>query len=83
MTAMKQTSLFAFNDAPISTIPKWLEGYDGKHKTIFRMDAEALVEDLNRMPSQQFPNNVDYRVYHLLMLRVSLPLGTDPAFVSR
>jgi len=51
MAAMKQTSLFAFDDAPISTTPKWLEGYDGKHKMVFRMDAEALTEDINKMPS--------------------------------
>ncbi len=51
MVEAKQTTLFAYDDAPVSKEPAWLEDYDGKHKTIFRMDAEALTEDLNAMPS--------------------------------
>ena len=51
MNAAKQLTLFAFDDVPVSSEPKWLEDYDGTHKGIYMMDAEALVEDLNKMPS--------------------------------
>lgn len=51
MNAAKQLTLFAFDDIQVSTEPKWLEDYDGSHKGIYRMDAETLVEDLNKMPS--------------------------------
>lgn len=51
MTTAKQMTMFAFEDTPMSSEPMWLEDYDGKHKTVYRMDAEAIVEDLNRMPS--------------------------------
>ena len=51
MATAKQMTMFAFDDTPVSTDPIWLEDYDGGHKTIYRMDAEAVVEDLNRMPS--------------------------------
>ena len=51
MATAKQFTLFSFEDEPVSSEPVWLEGYDGGRKEIYRMDAEALVEDLNRMPS--------------------------------
>lgn len=51
MTSAKQTTLFAYDDIPVSKEPSWLIGYDDGRKTILRMDAEALVEDLNAMPS--------------------------------
>jgi len=51
MALVTQMTMFAFDDVPVSKEPKWLEDYDGNHKTICRMDAEATVEDLNRMPS--------------------------------
>ena len=51
MALAKQLNLFAFDDEPASSEPVWLEDYEGGHKTVFRMDAEAIVEDLNRMPS--------------------------------
>jgi hypothetical protein len=44
MNAAKQLTLFAFDDVPVSNEPKWLEDYDGTHKRIYRMDAEALVD---------------------------------------
>ena len=51
MATVKQLTMFSFDDMPVSTEPRWLEDYDGEHKTICRMDAEATVEDLNAMPS--------------------------------
>ncbi|MBE6523057.1 MAG: hypothetical protein E7Z62_08075 [Thermoplasmata archaeon] len=51
MVAVKQLTMFSFDDIPVSDEPVWLEDYEGGHKTIYRMDAEALVEDLNKMPS--------------------------------
>lgn len=51
MVTAKQMTMFAFDDEPVSKEPTWLEDYDGNHKTVYRMDAEAMVEDLNRMPS--------------------------------
>ena len=51
MALAKQLNLFAFDDEPVSSQPIWLDDYDGNHKTVYRMDAEAIVEDLNRMPS--------------------------------
>ncbi|MDY0237152.1 MAG: hypothetical protein RBR71_14100 [Gudongella sp.] len=51
MVTAKQMTMFAFEDTPVSSDPIWLEDYDGKHNTVYRMDAEAIVEDLNRMPS--------------------------------
>ncbi len=51
MVIAKQMTMFAFDDEPVSKEPIWLEDYDGKHKTVYRMDAEAIVEDLNKMPS--------------------------------
>ena len=51
MAAVKQLTMFSFDDTPVSDEPVWLEDYEGGHKTIYRMDAEALVEDLNKMPS--------------------------------
>ena len=51
MVIAKQMTMFAFDDEPVSKEPIWLEDYDGGKKTVYRMDAEAIVEDLNRMPS--------------------------------
>ena len=51
MAVVTQMTMFAFEDKPVSKEPTWLEDYDGEHKTTYRMDAEALVEDLNKMPS--------------------------------
>ena len=51
MTTAKQMTMFAFDDTPISSEPIWLEDYDGEKKTVYRMDAETIVEDLNNMPS--------------------------------
>ena len=51
MATVKQLTMFSFDDTPVSTEPRWLEDYEGEHKTIYRMDAEATVEDLNAMPS--------------------------------
>ncbi len=51
MVTAKQFTLFSFEDEPVSSEPVWLESYDGSHQEIYRMDAEALIEDLNRMPS--------------------------------
>ncbi len=51
MGIVKQLTMFSFDDKPVSTEPVWLEDYDGKHRTVYQMDAEAIVEDLNRMPS--------------------------------
>ena len=53
MGTAKQLNLFAFDDVPASTEPTWLEDYEGKHKTVYRMDAKAIVEDLNQMPSRK------------------------------
>ena len=51
MAVVKQLTMFSFEDSPVSNEPIWLEDYDGNHMTIYRMDAEATVEDLNKMPS--------------------------------
>lgn len=51
MATAKQMTMFAFDDTPISSEPKWLEDFDGNHDTVYQMDAEAIVEDLNMMPS--------------------------------
>ena len=51
MATAKQMTMFAFDDTPVSSESKWLEDFDGNHNTVYRMDAEAIVEDLNRMPS--------------------------------
>ena len=51
MTSAKQTNLFSFDALPVSKGPVWLEDFDGNRRSICRMDAEAMVEDLNRMPS--------------------------------
>lgn len=51
MTSAKQTTLFSFDAVPVSKGPVWLEDFDGNRRSICRMDAEAMVEDLNRMPS--------------------------------
>ena len=51
MATAKQMTMFAFDDTPTSSEPIWLEDYDGERKTVYRMDSEAIVEDLNRMPS--------------------------------
>ena len=53
MVLAKQLNLFAFDDEPASSEPVWLEDYDGNHKFIHHMDAEVIVEDLNRMPSER------------------------------
>ena len=50
MTAIQMT-MFAFETTAKTDGPVWLEDYDGNHMTAFRMDAESMVEDLNRMPS--------------------------------
>jgi len=51
MVTAKQMTMFAFDDTPVSSDPIWLEDYDGNQKTVYHMDAEAIVEDLNVMPS--------------------------------
>ena len=51
MTTAKQMTMFSFDDTSISTEPIWLEDFDGNHRIICLMDAEAVTEDLNRMPS--------------------------------
>lgn len=49
MATAKQFTLFSFEDELVSTEHVWLEGYDGGHKEIYRMDAEAMTEDRNRI----------------------------------
>ncbi|MDY0236932.1 MAG: hypothetical protein RBR71_12980 [Gudongella sp.] len=51
MVTAKQMTMFAFESVEKVSGPIWLENYDGEHASMYRMDAEALVEDLNRMPS--------------------------------
>ncbi len=51
MVMAKQLNLFAFESVENVIGPTWLENYDGEHVITYRMDAEAIVEDLNRMPS--------------------------------
>ena len=51
MVMAKQLNLFAFESVEKVIGPTWLENYDGEHASMYRMDAEALVEDLNKMPS--------------------------------
>lgn len=51
MVTAKQMTMFAFESVEKVSGPIWLENYDGEHASVYCMDAEALVEDLNRMPS--------------------------------
>ena len=48
---ISEMAMFAFESVEKTTGPIWLENYDKEHARMYRMDAEALVEDLNRMPS--------------------------------
>ena len=53
MISSKQATLFEFDSVEEVLGPTWLENYDGEHASMYRMDAEALVEDLNRIPSRK------------------------------
>ena len=51
MVIVKQMTMFAFDDSPKSTEPIWMVDFENEHMQTYRMDAEAIVNDLNRMPS--------------------------------
>ena len=45
MAKEKQLNLFEFESVEKVIGPTWLENYDGGHAIMYRMDAEAIVED--------------------------------------
>ncbi|AMH94044.1 hypothetical protein AR505_0323 [methanogenic archaeon ISO4-H5] len=53
MTTAKQMTLFAFSYEEKKTGPVWLEDYEGNHRTIPKMDAEATVEYLHKVPAEK------------------------------
>ena len=53
MTTAKQMTLFAFSYEEKKAGPVWLEDYEGNHRTIPKMDAEATVEYLHKVPAEK------------------------------
>lgn len=53
MTTVKQMTLFAFEYEEKPKGPVWLEDIDGNHRTIPKMDAEATVEYLHKVPVEK------------------------------
>lgn len=53
MSITTQRTLFEFSYEEKKSGPIWLEDYDGNHRTIPRMDAEATVEYLHRVPAEK------------------------------
>ena len=51
MAVLKQITMFAYESVCVTKEPKWMEDYDENHSFMYQVDAEALVEDLNRIPS--------------------------------